>query len=165
MWLDIEITTEDYLHDIQRHSGADGGICRWKCCWCAPQPRAARENTAQRPAETLSELKVEEVFEVRLALTEIDDMKRPGCMSCSPIRCIRSPRRMKTHENPQSASENPNSRKGMEDRLTAEPFASNGLFAITGATGAGNHAARCQFALALYHETPRLNKVSQSQTT
>ena len=45
----------------------------------------------------------------------------------------------------------------------AEPFASNGLFAITGATGAGKTTLLDAICLALYHETPRLNKVSQSQ--
>lgn len=46
--------------------------------------------------------------------------------------------------------------------FTAEPFASNGLFAITGATGAGKTTLLDAICLALYHETPRLNKVSQS---
>ena len=43
--------------------------------------------------------------------------------------------------------------------FTAEPFASNGLFAITGATGAGKTTLLDAICLALYHETPRLNKV------
>ncbi|EKK5551641.1 exonuclease subunit SbcC [Enterobacter hormaechei] len=47
--------------------------------------------------------------------------------------------------------------------FTAEPFASNGLFAITGATGAGKTTLLDAICLALYHETPRLNKVSQAQ--
>ena len=47
--------------------------------------------------------------------------------------------------------------------FTAEPFASNGLFAITGATGAGKTTLLDAICLALYHETPRLNNVSQSQ--
>ncbi|HBR1246477.1 TPA: exonuclease subunit SbcC [Klebsiella pneumoniae] len=47
--------------------------------------------------------------------------------------------------------------------FTAEPFASNGLFAITGATGAGKTTLLDAICLSLYHETPRLNKVSQSQ--
>ncbi|MFV0262805.1 MAG: exonuclease subunit SbcC [Kluyvera sp.] len=44
-----------------------------------------------------------------------------------------------------------------------EPFASNGLFAITGPTGAGKTTLLDAICLALYHETPRLNTVSQSQ--
>ncbi|WP_028117535.1 AAA family ATPase [Ferrimonas senticii] len=41
----------------------------------------------------------------------------------------------------------------------AEPFASNGLFAITGPTGAGKTTLLDAICLGLYHETPRL-KVS-----
>lgn len=47
--------------------------------------------------------------------------------------------------------------------FTAEPFASNGLFAITGPTGAGKTTLLDAICLALYHKTPRLNTVSQSQ--
>ena len=47
--------------------------------------------------------------------------------------------------------------------FTAEPFASNGLFAITGPTGAGKTTLLDAICLALYHETPRLNTLSQSQ--
>ncbi|WP_313129810.1 exonuclease subunit SbcC [Pseudescherichia vulneris] len=47
--------------------------------------------------------------------------------------------------------------------FTAEPFASNGLFAITGPTGAGKTTLLDAICLALYHETPRLSNVSQSQ--
>ncbi len=44
-----------------------------------------------------------------------------------------------------------------------EPFASNGLFAITGATGAGKTTLLDAICLALYHQTPRLGAISQSQ--
>jgi exonuclease SbcC len=44
-----------------------------------------------------------------------------------------------------------------------EPFASNGLFAITGATGAGKTTLLDAICLALYHQTPRLGVLSQSQ--
>jgi DNA repair exonuclease SbcCD nuclease subunit len=118
VWLDIEITTEDYLHDIQRQIQALTEDLPVEVL-LVRRSREQREKillNAQR--ETLSELKVEEVFERRLALTEIDDASAPGCTSCSPIRCIRSPRRTKTHENPQSASEKPQLPEGrMEDRL------------------------------------------------
>jgi exonuclease SbcC len=46
--------------------------------------------------------------------------------------------------------------------FTQEPFASNGLFAITGPTGAGKTSLLDAICLALYHQTPRLN-VSPSQ--
>nr|WP_154325263.1 AAA family ATPase [Pantoea sp. 201603H] len=47
--------------------------------------------------------------------------------------------------------------------FTSEPFASNGLFAITGPTGAGKTTILDAICLALYHETSRLGKISQSQ--
>ena len=47
--------------------------------------------------------------------------------------------------------------------FTAEPFASSGLFAITGPTGAGKTTLLDAICLALYHETPRLSTLSQSQ--
>jgi len=47
--------------------------------------------------------------------------------------------------------------------FTAEPFASNGLFAITGPTGAGKTTLLDAICLALYHQTPRLSTLSQSQ--
>lgn len=47
--------------------------------------------------------------------------------------------------------------------FSAEPFASSGLFAITGPTGAGKTTLLDAICLALYHETPRLSTLSQSQ--
>ena len=71
---------------------------------------------------------------------------------------------MKTHENFEPASEKSQLLKGeWKIDFTAEPFASNGLFAITGATGAGKTTLLDAICLALYHETPRLSKVSQAQ--
>ncbi len=70
-----------------------------------------------------------------------------------------------TCENSEFAPEkNINSLKGeWKIDFTAEPFASNGLFAITGPTGAGKTTLLDAICLALYHETPRLSSVSQSQ--
>lgn len=47
--------------------------------------------------------------------------------------------------------------------FSAEPFASSGLFAIIGPTGAGKTTLLDAICLALYHETPRLSTLSQSQ--
>ncbi|GKT24538.1 AAA family ATPase [Acidovorax sp. SUPP3334] len=57
---------------------------------------------------------------------------------------------------------NLNSLKG-EWRIdfTAAPFAGNGLFAITGPTGAGKTTILDAICLALYHQTPRIAGVSQ----
>lgn len=44
-----------------------------------------------------------------------------------------------------------------------EPFAGNGLFAITGDTGAGKTTLLDAICLALYHQTPRLSHINQTQ--
>ncbi len=49
MWLDIEITTEDYLHDIQRHIQALTEDLPVEVL-LVRRSREQRENTAQRPA-------------------------------------------------------------------------------------------------------------------
>ncbi|NBM12605.1 MULTISPECIES: AAA family ATPase [unclassified Proteus (in: enterobacteria)] len=59
---------------------------------------------------------------------------------------------------------NINSLKGeWKINFNQEPFVSNGLFAITGPTGAGKTTLLDTISLALYHRTPRLDKVTQSQ--
>lgn len=58
---------------------------------------------------------------------------------------------------------NLNSLKGeWEIDFTRPPFADNGLFAITGPTGAGKSTLLDAICLALYHQTPRLDKISAS---
>ena len=44
--------------------------------------------------------------------------------------------------------------------FTQAPFVDNGLFAITGPTGAGKSTLLDAICLALYHQTPRLDKIS-----
>ena len=60
--------------------------------------------------------------------------------------------------------ENINSLKGawLID-FTQAPFENNGLFAITGATGAGKTTILDALCLALYHQTPRLDNISKKQ--
>ena len=58
---------------------------------------------------------------------------------------------------------NLNSLKGeWEIDFTRPPFADNALFAITGPTGAGKSTLLDAICLALYHQTPRLDKISAS---
>lgn len=47
--------------------------------------------------------------------------------------------------------------------FSQEPFASSGIFAITGATGAGKTTILDAICLALYHRTPRLNERSPAE--
>jgi Exodeoxyribonuclease I subunit D (EC 3.1.11.1) len=76
VWLDIEITTDEYLHDMQRKIQALTEDLPVEVL-LVRRSREQREKillSAQR--ETLSELKVEEVFERRLAQEEMDEAKR-----------------------------------------------------------------------------------------
>lgn len=76
VWLDIEIASGDYLHDVQRKIQVLTEDLPVEVL-LVRRSREQREKIllgAQR--ETLSELRVEEVFERRLSHEEIDDAKR-----------------------------------------------------------------------------------------
>ncbi|HFZ8993927.1 TPA: exonuclease subunit SbcD [Citrobacter freundii] len=76
VWLDIEITTDEYLHDIQRKIQALTESLPVEVLLV----RRSREHRARVLAserrETLSELRVEEVFNRRLAQEEIEEAQR-----------------------------------------------------------------------------------------
>ncbi|HDS9360084.1 TPA: exonuclease subunit SbcD [Enterobacter chengduensis] len=76
VWLDIEITTDEYLHDMQRKIQALTEDLPVEVL-LVRRSREQREKIllgARR--ETLSELRVEEVFERRLSQEELDEEKR-----------------------------------------------------------------------------------------
>ena len=76
VWLDIEITTDEYLHNMQRKIQVLTEDLPVEVL-LVRRSREQREKIllgAQR--ETLSELKVEEVFERRLAQEALDDTRR-----------------------------------------------------------------------------------------
>lgn len=76
VWLDIEITTDGYLHDVQRtiQTLTDDLPVEVLLVRRSREQRESMLRNTQR--ETLSELSVDEVFERRLAQEEIDDAKR-----------------------------------------------------------------------------------------
>lgn len=76
VWLDIEITSDEYLHDIQRKIQAQTEDLPVEVL-LVRRSRAQRERilTGER-RETLSELQVEEVFERRLAQETLEEAQR-----------------------------------------------------------------------------------------
>lgn len=76
VWLDIEITTDEYLHDIQRKIRALTESLPVEVL-LVRRSREQRERVlASQQRETLSELSVEEVFNRRLALEELDESQQ-----------------------------------------------------------------------------------------
>lgn len=72
VWLDIEITSDEYLHDIQRKIQQQTESLPVEVL-LVRRSRAQRERIlAGVQRETLSELQVEEVFARRLALETLD---------------------------------------------------------------------------------------------
>lgn len=76
VWLDIEITSDEYLHDIQRKIQAitDDLPVEVLLVRRSREQRQRILDNSQR--ETLSELDVEEVFQRRLALETLDDAQQ-----------------------------------------------------------------------------------------
>lgn len=76
VWLDIEITSDEYLHDIQRKIQAQTEDLPVEVL-LVRRSRAQRERIlAGERRETLSELQVEEVFERRLAKETLEEAQR-----------------------------------------------------------------------------------------
>lgn len=76
VWLDIEITSDEYLHDIQRKIQAQTEDLPVEVL-LVHRSRAQRERIlAGERRETLSELQVEEVFERRLAQETLEEAQQ-----------------------------------------------------------------------------------------
>lgn len=76
VWLDIEITSDEYLHDIQRKIQAQTEDLPVEVL-LVRRSRAQRERIlAGERRETLSELRVEEVFERRLAQETLEEAQQ-----------------------------------------------------------------------------------------
>lgn len=75
VWLDIEIVTEDYLTDMQRKIQALTADLPVEVLLVRRSREQRERILAGERRETLSELKVEEVFARRLAQEELDDIQ------------------------------------------------------------------------------------------
>ncbi|WFQ79452.1 exonuclease subunit SbcD [Xenorhabdus sp. SF857] len=74
VWLDIEVATQDYLHDIQKRIQALSEGLPVEIILLRRSKSARQRSLSEQHKETLTELSVDEVFERRLALAEIDDL-------------------------------------------------------------------------------------------
>ncbi|OTA21384.1 ATP-dependent dsDNA exonuclease [Xenorhabdus beddingii] len=74
VWLDIEVATQDYLPDIQKRiqTLSEGLPVEVILLRRSKSPR--HQSLSEKNKETLTELSVNEVFERRLALAEIEDI-------------------------------------------------------------------------------------------
>lgn len=75
-WLDIEITTDEYLHNMQRKIQALTEDLPVEVLLVRRSREQRQKSLLAAQRETLSELKVEEVFERRLAQEELDETRR-----------------------------------------------------------------------------------------
>lgn len=77
VWLDIEVTTQELLSDLQRHIADITANLPVEVLLLRRSREQRQHSLAQLENETLSELAVEEVFSRRLALEEeLDDTQR-----------------------------------------------------------------------------------------
>lgn len=76
VWLDIEITTDDYLHDMQRKIQALTEDLPVEVLLVRRSREQRERIMANERRETLSELSVTEVFDRRLALEELEAPRR-----------------------------------------------------------------------------------------
>ena len=76
VWLDIEITTDEYLHDIQRKIQALTETLPVEVLLVRRSREQRESMLSSERRETLSELSVDEVFERRLAQVELAEPQR-----------------------------------------------------------------------------------------
>ncbi|MFH3158704.1 exonuclease subunit SbcD [Citrobacter portucalensis] len=76
IWLDIEITTDDYLHDMQRKIQALTEDLPVEVLLVRRSREQRERIMSNERRETLSELSVTEVFDRRLALEELEEPQR-----------------------------------------------------------------------------------------
>ncbi|MBD2820253.1 exonuclease subunit SbcD [Xenorhabdus sp. 42] len=74
VWLDIEVVTQDYLHDIQKRIQSLSENLPVEIILLRRSKNTRQLPLSEKNKETLTELSVTDVFERRLALAEIDDM-------------------------------------------------------------------------------------------
>lgn len=146
VWLDIEITTDEYLHDIQRKIRALTESLPVEVL-LVRRSREQRERVlASQQRETSANSASKRCLIVVSHWKNWMNHSSNVCNIFSPRRCRPSPENTK-HENSQPAPEKPELVKGeWKIDFTREPFASNGLFAITGPTGAGKPPCWMPFA-------------------
>ncbi|WP_416777374.1 exonuclease subunit SbcD [Xenorhabdus budapestensis] len=73
VWLDIEVATQDYLHDIQKRIQSMAVDLPVEIILLRRSKTTRQISLSEKNKEILTELSVYEVFERRLALAEIDD--------------------------------------------------------------------------------------------
>ncbi|MDC9595986.1 exonuclease subunit SbcD [Xenorhabdus anantnagensis] len=76
VWLDIEVATQDYLPDIQKRIQTLSEGLPVEIILLRRSKSARQFSLSEQNKETLTELSVNEVFERRLALAEIDDLSQ-----------------------------------------------------------------------------------------